>query len=311
MISVVIPVFNEAEHIETSIKTIINVFAENGLPYQLILVDDGSSDKTWGILKKVEAEDRNVLIIRLSRNFGKESAICAGLDYAAGDATIIMDSDLQHPPTIISDMVNLWLNQGYEVVEAVKASRGKEPLKNKLGAYVFYGLLEKCTGYNLKNASDYKLLDAKVITSWKNLNEKNTFFRGMTCWLGFNRATIYFDVPPRKSGKTKWSTAKLIKLAINAIASFSSAPLKIISALGTVFLIMAIVFAIQTFVMKISGKAATGFTTVILLLLLIGSLNLISLGIIGTYISKIFDEVKARPRYIIKEKTGKGCIGEK
>lgn len=299
-ISIVIPVYNEEKQIKHNIRFIQNILINNSISHTIVLIDDGSSDNTWIMLEELSEELLNIHALKLSRNFGKEGAICAGLDMADGDACIIMDSDLQHPPEIIPQMIQLWQN-GYEVVDGVKTSRGKESFVNKLGANSFYNILKTFSGINLKNASDFKLMDFKVLSSWRLMNERNTFFRAMSTWVGFKRTTIPFEVADRDVGTSKWSLFKLFKLAITAITSFSSIPLQIVTFLGFVFLIGAIVLGIQTLYMKFRGIAASGFTTVILLQLIIGSAIMISLGIIGTYISKIFDEVKNRPRYIISE----------
>lgn len=301
LITVIIPVYNEESQIYESIDIITNYIAKTEMNYEILLVDDGSVDNTWLILKKLTEEYSGIKALRFSRNFGKEPAICAGLEAARGDACIIMDSDLQHPPELIPEMVRLWKEEGYEVVEGVKALRGKESLINKVGANLFYYVLSEFSGFDINQASDFKLLDRKVVQAWKSMNEKNTFFRGMSAWVGFNRISIPFETRDRKNGISKWSFFKLFKLAINAITSFSSFPLQIVTFIGLVFLAGSLILGIQTIYMKVKGIAYTGFTTVILLLLIIGSALMISLGIIGTYIAKIYEEVKQRPRYIIKE----------
>ena len=212
-----------------------------------------------------------------------------------------MDADLQHPPELIPEMVRLWKEEGYEVVEGVKALRGQESLVNKAGAGLFYYILSKFSGFDIKQASDFKLLDKKVVHAWQSMNERNTFFRGMSAWVGFNRISIPFNIKNRTGGASKWSLFKLFKLAINAITSFSSLPLHIVTFMGLIFLLGSLILGIQTLYMKLKGIAYSGFTTVILLLLIIGSTLMISLGIIGTYIAKIYEEVKGRPRYIVAE----------
>ena len=300
LISIIIPVLNEAVQIEKTIKHTFEILNSNNIPHQFIIVDDGSTDDTFNIIKGLNHYP--ITAIKLSRNFGKEGAISAGIDYAKGDAIVVMDSDLQHPPSLIPQMVKVWHNDGFEIVEAVKSNRGKESMKTRIGAAVFYSLLEKMSGINLKNASDFKLLDRKVVNSWQSFGERNTFFRALSVWGGYKRHSIPFSVPEREAGNSKWTTLKLARLAINAITSFSSLPLQLFSIMGFIMFLTSVVIGVQTLVMKLSGKAASGFTTVILLQLLIGSCLMISLGIIGTYIAKIFDEVKARPRYIISEK---------
>jgi len=303
LITVVIPVYNEENQIYENTGIIRDYLLKTGMDFEILLVDDGSADSTWFILKMLAEAYPGIKALRLSRNFGKEAALCAGLETAGGDACILMDADLQHPPELIPEMVRLWKEEGYEVVEGVKALRGKESLINKAGANLFYRVLSKFSGFDINQASDFKLLDRKVVQAWKSMNERHTFFRGMSAWVGFNRASIPFNIRNRTNGTSKWSLFRLFKLAINAITSFSSFPLHIVTFMGLVFLTGSLILGIQTIYMKLKGIAYSGFTTVILLLLIIGSALMISLGIIGTYIAKIYDEVKQRPRYIVAEKT--------
>ena len=303
LISVAIPVYNEEEQIFSNINEIHKILNQNNINHEFILVDDGSGDETWEEIQRLSLFLPKVKALRLSRNFGKEAALCAALDTVKGDACIIMDADLQHPPGIIPEMVRLWHEKNYDVVEGVKTSRGKENTPNRLGALLFYSILKKVSGFDLNGASDFKLMDRRVIDSWGQLKESNTFFRGMSAWLGYKRISVPFGVANREVGKSKWSLVQLMKLAINAITSFSSLPLQLVTLMGIVFLIGSFVLGIQSLYMKFGGNAVSGFTTVILLLLIIGSTLMISLGIIGTYIAKIFDEVKKRPRYIISDKS--------
>lgn len=300
-ITVIIPVYNEENQIYENIGVIRKHLEKTGLEFEILLVDDGSKDNTWMKLKILSEETQGIRALRMSRNFGKEAALCAGLEAANGDACIIMDSDLQHPPELIPEMVRLWKDEGFEVVEAVKAERAEESLVNKVGAHFFYKILSKLSGFNIDQASDFKLLDKKAVHAWRRLNESDTFFRGMSAWIGFNRISIPFNVVLRAKGVSKWSFFKLFKLAVNAITSFSSLPLQLVTFMGLIFLVCSFILGIQTLYMKLSGIALDGFTTVILLLLIIGSTLMISLGVIGTYIARIFEEVKRRPRYIISE----------
>lgn len=301
LLSVVIPIYQEGNHIKSSIKVIENVLIENKVVYEFILVDDGSKDNTWSELKNLANDSEHIIIIRLSRNFGKESALCAGLEYAKGDMVLVMDADLQHPPEIIPEMVNAWLTEGYDVVDGIKRSRGKENIIYRVCAKLFYYLIYKSSDVHLGRASDYKLLDRKVVEAWKELPERAIFFRGMSAWVGFKRKEIEFDVADRVNGKTKWSLLRLIRLAANAITSYTSVPLHCITLLGIIMFFIAVVLGFQTLFMKLSGRASDGFTTVILLLLIIGSAIMTSLGIIGIYLTKIYKEVKARPRYLISD----------
>ena len=301
LISIVIPVFNEGGEINKNVHIIHEVLDENKIKHEFVLIDDGSSDDTWSHILKIALELPQIRGVRFSRNFGKEAAICAGIDQVKGDACILMDSDLQHPPAYIPEMVRLWKDQGYEVVEGVKSSRGEESFINRTGAKFFYYLMRKLSGIDLQGASDFKLLDRKVVDACRRLGERNTFFRGISSWVGFRRISFPFDVAERSNGESKWSFFKLFKLSITAITSFTSIPLQLVILMGILFLFGSVVLGIQTLYKYLSGQAVSGFTTVILMLLIIGSTLMISLGIIGTYIAKIFDEIKGRPRYIVTE----------
>ena len=307
VLSVVIPAYEEGSHIKSSIGVIESVLKENKIPYEFIIVDDGSRDNTWAELKSLTDTNPKVTALRLSRNFGKESALCAGLTYAAGDMVLVMDADLQHPPELIPEMVKAWRN-GADVVDCIKNSRGKEKPFYRICAKLFYYILLKTADIDLENASDFKLMDRMVVEAWKQLPERTTFFRGMASWVGFERKQLRFDVAKRVNGKTKWSSYRLLRLAVNAITSFTSVPLHCITILGILMLIGTIVLGIETIYMKFSGRALNGFTTGILLQLFIGSSVMISLGMIGIYLTKIYQEVKGRPRYLIAK-----CIkgGEK
>ena len=301
-LSIVIPVYNEANTLTKSLPEIGNFVRSTRLPYEIIVIDDGSRDGTWDILRTVSHTDQKIKAIKLSRNFGKESAIAAGLEFASGSAVIIMDGDLQHPPEIIPEMIRLW-KEGFDIVEAVKADRGTEHVSSRIGAKLFYWLMKHLSELDLDNSSDFKLLDRKVVIAHNRLPESSRFFRGIVSWLGFKKAQISFSVKDRISGRSRWSIFRLVKLAIQASTSFSSLPLHIITILGLVTFAISIIMGVQTLYMKFSGSAVSGFTTVIILLLSIGSVLMISLGIIGIYIGRIFEEVKGRPGFIIEDIT--------
>lgn len=306
VISIIMPVYNEGKHIVSSVGTVENILKEQNLNYEFVLVDDGSKDDSWQKLSAMAKENKRIQAVRLSRNFGKEAALCAGLDYATGAAVIVMDADLQDPPELIPVLVDAWREEGYDVVEGVKSSRGKEGFLYKFCAKSFYGLLLKMAGIDLRNASDYKLLDRKVITAMQEMPEKITFFRGMSAWVGFERKRVPFEVQKRVMGTSKWSLRRLAGLAVSAITSYTSAPLHLITVFGSIMFFIAVVLGIQTLVRYLMGNAMEGFTTVILLLLFIGSMLMISLGIIGLYLMKIYHELKGRPRYLVAKKIKDG-----
>ncbi len=304
-VSLVVPAFDEARIIEGSLREIRAQAGATGLPFELIVVDDGSSDGTWAALQRARREIPELTALRLSRNFGKEGAIAAGLDHASGDACIILDADLQHPPALIPEMVRLWQSGEWEVVEAVKSSRGSESLMHRWTTRAFYRVAATLTGQDLQDASDFKLIDRRVLEEWRRLGERATFFRGLVSWLGFRRTRVLFDVPPRQGGRSRWSLGGLARLAVHAMASFSALPLQIVTILGFVTLLVAAAVGVQALRLWYTGAAMPGFTTVILLQLMIGGFLMVSLGIIGTYIARIYDEVKGRPRYVVGETLGK------
>lgn len=300
-ISVIVPVYQEGDQIAGNLSVIRESILKTGLPFELIAVDDGSTDETWHSLHNAKEQVPELAAFRLSRNFGKEAAICAGLAHSRGDACILLDADLQHPPELIPTMVDLWRTGGWDIVEGVKVNRDRTVSPYRLAAGSFYEALRRLSGYDLAGTSDYKLLDRKVVTAWQKMGETNVFFRGMVSWLGFRRTQISFEVRPRSGGRTRWSLWTLVRLAVTAITAFSSLPLQLITALGGFFLAGSVLFGAYALALQLLGLALPGFTTVILLLLVVGGVLMISLGILGTYIGRIFEEVKHRPRYILMD----------
>ena len=300
MLSVILPSYNEEKMIGTASATLSSILDEAEIPFELLFVNDGSRDGTWSEICKARELDSRVRGIRFSRNFGKEAAMFAGLEKAAGDCCVVIDCDLQHPPEKIVEMYRLW-EQGYEVVEGIKADRGSETGMHRFAANSFYSLISKATGMDMAASSDFKLLDRKVVDTLNAMPERNVFFRALSFWVGFKRAEVYYEVRERTAGESKWSTKSLIRYAITNIGSFSSAPLQLVTVLGVITLVISVIFSVVALVQKITGQALGGFTTVIILLLFIGSLIMISLGIIGYYIARIYEEIKGRPRYIISE----------
>lgn len=302
LLSVIIPIYNEV-NIAPNIERVINVLTASHIKYEIIMIDDGSKNNAWNEIEDIVSKHKNVFAIAFSRNFGKESALCAGLDMAKGDCAVILDSDMQFPPEVIPDMYKLW-EQGYEVVEGVKKKRQNEGFVYRMCSNTFYSVLKKLSNIDLKNGSDFRLLDRTAIDAWKSMPEKQTFFRGMSSWVGFKRIRYEFDVADRAEGESKWSLTRLMGLAVDAVTSYTAAPLYFSAFMGILFFIFAVIMGIQTLYMFIMGKAQNGFTTVILLLLFIGAVILSCLGIVGIYIKKIYEEVKSRPRYIIRRVIG-------
>ena len=302
MLSVIIPAYNEQENIANTAEVISGILDAEEIEFEMIFADDGSKDGSWAEICRLNADDPRVRGLRFSRNFGKEGAIFAGLIAAEGDCVVLIDCDLQHPPELIPQMYRMW-ESGAEVVEARKSSRGRESLFYKLFAKGFYKLMRSSSGINLDGASDFKLLDRKAVDALNEMPERMTFFRALSGWVGFRTEHIEFDVKPRNAGKTKWNYKKLFIFGINSVTSFTNFPMHVITLIGVIFGIFAVVMGIQTLVNYFSGSAADGFTTVILLVLILGACLMIGIGIIGFYLSKIYEEIKRRPRYIISEYT--------
>ncbi|MDR0468908.1 MAG: glycosyltransferase family 2 protein [Peptococcaceae bacterium] len=302
MLSVVIPAYNENENITVIVREVASVLSQAAIDHEIIFVDDGSTDGTFAVIEREATANSNVRGLKLSRNFGKEAAILAGLDAAKGDCCVVIDADLQHPPTAIPEMYKLWQG-GAMIVHGVKKERGRENRVNKAGAGLFYRIISRFTDIDFHQASDFKLLDRRIIDILAALPEKTRFFRGLSAFYGFSQADVEFSVGPRKAGATNWSLPRLFVYALDSISSFTAFPLQIVTCLGAAMLLIFIVLGIQTLYNYCMGRAVEGFTTVILLLLFIASSLSISLGIIGHYIAKIYEEVKARPVYILEKAT--------
>lgn len=303
MLSVVIPAYNEEEIIPKTAKTIDTILNDAGIDHELLFINDGSKDKTWERIEEQASLIPSVKGVCFSRNFGKESAVFAGIAEAKGDCCVVIDCDLQHPPEKIVEMYRLW-EQGYEIVEGVKTSRGRESGMHKFAAKTFYSIMSDAVGFDMSRASDFKLLDRKAINVLINMNEKNAFFRALSSWVGFKQTEVEYEVREREAGTSKWSTRSLIKYAVTNITSFTSAPMQIVTIMGVFVFVFGLLVSIEALVQYFRGTAREGFTTVIILQCFTCSVIMMGLGVIGFYISKIYDEVKGRPRYIIDKTTG-------
>ncbi|AOZ96006.1 glycosyltransferase family 2 protein [Butyrivibrio hungatei] len=302
MLSVVIPAYNEEEIIPKTAKTIDTILNDAGIDHELLFINDGSKDKTWERIEEQASLIPSVKGVCFSRNFGKESAVFAGIAEAKGDCCVVIDCDLQHPPEKIVEMYRLW-EQGYEIVEGVKTSRGRESGMHKFAAKTFYSIMSDAVGFDMSRASDFKLLDRKAINVLINMNEKNAFFRALSSWVGFKQTEVEYEVREREAGTSKWSTRSLIKYAVTNITSFTSAPMQIVTIMGVFVFVFGLLVSIEALVQYFRGTAREGFTTVIILQCFTCSVIMMGLGVIGFYISKIYDEVKGRPRYIIDKTT--------
>lgn len=303
MLSVVIPAFNEEKMIPRTASRLGEILAGADIPYELLFVDDGSRDGTWAAIGAAHGADERVRGLSFSRNFGKEAAMFAGLAYAGGSCVAVIDCDLQHPPEKLVEMYRLW-EQGFEVVNGVKEDRGKESAAHGFAAKCFYRLMSGAIRIDMSRSSDFKLMDRKVVDALLDLRERQTFFRGLVGWVGYKSVDVPFRVEERTEGKSHFSTLSLVRYAVANITAYSSAPMQLVTTMGVVFLVMAVVLGIQTLVRWAMGNAASGFTTVIILILLVGSILMISMGIIGYYIAQIFMECKDRPRYLVSRTCG-------
>lgn len=305
LLSVILPSYNEEQNIVNTAEVLKNLLEKEKIDYELIFISDGSTDGTYDEIEKAAERNPHVRGAQFSRNFGKEAGIFAGLELARGDACVVMDCDLQHPPEIILQMWALW-QQGCEIVEGIKSHRGKESLAHKLSAGLFYKIMSRLIRMDMNASSDFKLLDRKVIDVLLNLRERETFFRALTFWTGFRTASVEYEVQERKYGKSKWSTFSLMKYAVANVSSFSTLPLQLVTVMGIIFILLSVILGLQTLIKYLMGTAMEGFTTVILLLLIVGGFIMLSLGIIGHYIARIYEEVKGRPKYVISRRTDDG-----
>ena len=300
MLSVIIPAYNEEKMIQTTADTVDRILSEASVPYEIVFVNDGSKDGTWQQIETAAKKNPHVNGLHFSRNFGKESAIFAGLANAEGDCCAVMDCDLQHPAETLIEMYRKW-EEGYEVIEGIKKSRGNESIIHKKCAGFFYGIMSKATKVDMQNTSDFKMMDRRVVNSILSLPERNMFFRATSSWVGYKTAYVEFEVHEREAGESKWSTGSLIKYAFTNIVAFTTAPLQFVTVGGCICFGCSLIMIIYSLIQYFRGHAIEGYTTTILLLLLIGSAIMLSLGVIGYYLAKIYEEVKRRPRYIVSQ----------
>lgn len=309
-LSVVLPAYNEEQMLAKTCRTLKKILDLAEINYELVIVDDGSTDQTWKIIEETAEKDRNVTGVHFSRNFGKEAAIVAGLAQASGNAVAVMDCDLQHPPEVLVKMYRLW-EQGYEVVEGIKKSRGIETVFHRKSAGFFYRIMSRATGFNMENASDFKLLDRKAVESVLSMPERSMFFRATSSWVGFKSTSVLFEVQEREAGESKWSTGSLIRYAFRNIVAFTTLPLQFVTIGAGGCFICSLLLLIYSLVRYFTGHAVEGYTTLLIVMLFIGSAVMMSLGIIGYYIARIYEEVKRRPRYIVSRIIHGGHENEK
>lgn len=306
-LSVVVPVLNEAGSVGILVQRLADALSALGNPFEVVIVDDGSSDDTMAVLRALNRRDPRFRAVSLSRNFGKEVAVAAGIRHATGEGVVIMDGDLQHPPEMIGRFVELW-DQGYDVIYGQRTDRSRNTAFERLSARAYYSLFYRLSGTILPDgAGDFRLLDRRVADVYNSIGERSRFNKGLFAWVGFRSKGIPFEVAPRVHGASRWAMRRLIHFAMDGIASFSTVPLKVWSYVGVAVSAVALVYAVMFLVKTIIwGVDVPGFPSLIISVLLLGGIQLISLGILGEYLGRVYEEVKGRPLYIVAERVGLG-----
>jgi len=300
LLSVVAPVYNEEATLEPFYSRVCS--ALEGLRFELVLVDDGSSDRTAAILSGLASNDPRVHVVYLSRNFGHQTALTAGLDHAHGDTVVMLDADLQDPPELIPRMLDHW-RAGCDVVYAVRQEREGESRFKLATARWFYKLFDKLAQVDLvHNSGDFRLLDRRPLDALLSMRERNRFLRGMTVWVGYRQAAVPYDRDPRYAGETKYTLSRMLRFSLDAISSFSHRPLQLATLLGFIVSTLAFIAIPVVIVLRILGSYLPGFSSITLAVLLLGGIQLIAIGIIGEYVGRIYDEVKGRPLYVVRSR---------
>ena len=303
-LSIVIPAMNEGAVLPRTLETIKPIVAAATVSYEIIVVDDGSSDDTSDLIDAAHATTPEIKGIVLSRQFGKEAALYAGLKHSSGKAVITLDADLQHPPSLIPEMLGHW-RKGAEIVHGVKQDRRADTLLQRFTAAVYSAVFSRLSGFDLRGSSDFKLLDRRVVgVLTKSLPEYGRFYRGLSAWIGYRQVFVPFAVAPRASSESRWGGLGLIRYAIQTITAFSSLPLMIVPILGLVMLIISVILGIEAIFSKLAGHAISGFATLEITILFSGSMIMIGLGVIGQYMARMFDEIKGRPVCLISRFIG-------
>lgn len=312
MLSVIIPVYNEADGINYCMQRLTAVLDVQTIKWEVIFIDDGSTDNTWGKLTAIHQEHENVTIISLSRNFGKDTAIFAGLTKASGQAAVVVDADLQDPPEVIPQMIEKW-RQGHEIVFGLRQSRHGEPLFRKILTPLFYQLIRKISDCDLPvNTGDFCLLDRRVMDEINRMPERTRYFKGLISWVGFRRATVSYRRGPRQTGKSKWNYPRLIMFAIDALTSYSRLPLRLWTFIGFGATIVGALYGLYVVLYTLMmGKAVPGYASLVVIILFLGGMQLLSIGVISEYIGHLFIETKQRPLFIVREiKPGRAITKE-
>ncbi|MGH2447433.1 MAG: glycosyltransferase family 2 protein [Chloroflexota bacterium] len=309
--SIVAPIFNEAETVTHFYERVVTVMESLGQPFELVLVNDGSQDESFAIMRGLHEADQRVRVVDFSRNFGHQIAISAGLDHAAGQAVIIIDSDLQDPPELIPKLIERW-RAGAEVVYAQRATRAGETPFKLITASAFYSVLRRLTAVNIpRNTGDFRLLDRTVVDSLVAMKEQHRFMRGLSAWVGFRQEAITYHRSERFAGTTKYPFRKMLRFSVDAITSFSHVPLQLATTLGFILAGISLLGILAAIILRLVNHAIVGQATTLILVLFLGGIQLIFLGVIGEYLGRIYDEVRARPLYIVREVLGKREVGQR
>lgn len=305
VISVVVPVYNEEAVLSAFYARIKPVMEGLGEPYEIVFVNDGSKDGTLSILKSLHKSDGTVKYINFSRNFGHQLAVTAGLDYASGQAIIVIDSDLQDPPEFLPELIRKW-REGYDVVHAVREKRAGESLIKKFTAWGFYRLLRAVTNTEVQvDAGDFRLMSRRAVQSLQSMRERDRFIRGMASWIGFSQTTATFVRESRFAGETKYPFSKMVKFAFAGITSFSVVPLRASMYMGMLVSLGAFIYIAYALVLKyFTDQALPGWTSTVIAISLMGGVQLVTIGVLGEYVGRIYDEVKARPLYLVEDAVG-------
>lgn len=304
-ISIVIPVFNEASNIPPLYAALVPQLESVSMNYEILFVDDGSTDGSVEEIRKLRARTDRVRLLSLSRNFGHQIALTAGIDHASGDAIVLMDADLQHPPALIPQLISRWLD-GFEVVHTIRKTTAESSWPKRATAAAFYRVFRLLSRVDLpSNAADFRLIDRKVADALRGIRERTRFLRGLTVWAGYRSTSISYDAPTRQAGETKYSPARMLKLAIDALVSFSAAPLHLAVYAGIVLALLGFLYAgYALYARFVTGHVLPGWTSLAILVSIVGGIQLVLMGVIGVYLGKIFEEVKRRPLYLVRSRLG-------
>lgn len=304
-LSLVVPAFNEADNLPRLLDRLASTLAELGESYEILIVDDGSSDETPALMRRRVAADGRLRYLRLSRNFGHQVALSAGLDHARGEAVITLDADLQHPPEQIGELVARW-RAGAAIVYTKRTDAPRLGLLKRLTSALFYRLMNRLSQTPVPpGAADFRLLDRQVVDCLRQMPERARFLRGLISWVGFDQAVVEYQAGERAAGESKYSLGRMIRFAVDGITGFSSVPLQMASVTGVLVALSGFLYALLIVYHKLfTNRNVPGWTTLVVLILFLGGLQLVFLGILGEYVARIYEEVKARPRYLVREALG-------